>query len=104
MDQSIIAMGMDVCTALGQTPGQTSGTMGAGGLGAINQGLPNAYGSAWQNVGGIPGQFPGTVPGTVAGYPQYTGATQFQSTPLGSAQITSPNGICRSYVGEVINV
>jgi hypothetical protein len=50
---------------------------------------------------------PGTIPPNYAGgvnYPQYTGAPQFAATPLGSAQITCPNGICRSYVGEVINV
>jgi len=98
MDQMITSMGMDLCQ-------YTSGAgMGAGGLGPLNGGIPNYLGSAWQNTGGIPGQLPGTVPGTVPGYPQYTGATQFQATPLGSAQITCPNGICKSYVGEVINV
>ncbi len=100
MDQMITSMGMDLC----QYTQQMSGTAGAGGLGAINQGLPSPIGSAWQNTGGIPGVFPGIVPGTVPGYPQFTGAPQFQATPLGSAQITCPNGICRSYVGEVINV
>jgi hypothetical protein len=103
MDQMITAAGMDLC----QYTGQTSGAAGAGGIGAINQGMPSPIGSAWQNTGGIPGQMPGTIAPNYAlgiNYPQFTGAPQFQSTPLGSAQITCPNGICRSYVGEVINV
>jgi hypothetical protein len=105
MDQMITAAGVDLCQYTGQ--GASGAGMGAGGLGALNNGIPNYLGSAYLNTGGIPGQFPGTIPPNYAAginYPQYTGATQFQATPLGSAQITCPNGICRSYVGEVINV
>lgn len=90
-----------------QMMGINPATYGSGGLGALNQGIPSALGSAWQNTGGIPGQIPGTTSplyGTGVNYPQYTGATQFNATPLGSAQVTCPGGICRSYVGEVINV
>jgi len=104
MDQMITSMGMDICQYTGQSASGPGVGMGAGGLGPLNGGIPNYLGSAWQNTGGIPGVLPGTVPGTVPGYPQFTGAPQFQATPLGSAQITCPNGICRSYVGEVINV
>ena len=100
MDQMYTAMGMDLCQL-------TSGTTGAGGLGSLNQGLPSAWGSALKNTGGIPGQVPGVASpyaGTNYPYPQYTGATQYNATPIGTSNITCPGGVCRTYVGEVINV
>lgn len=79
---------------------------GAGGIGSLNQGITNPWGSAIQNTGGLtnqrfPGALPGTIPGTTPGYPQYTGATQFMAPPVGT--VNCAGGVCRSYVGETLN-
>ena len=58
------------------------GQYGAGGLGALNPGLPSPFGSAIQNTGGLPYQ------GIMAPKP---------GTP------TCTNGVCRTFVGETLN-
>jgi len=127
LDQTLTQMGMNICQATGQQgTGSPTGTcttgnpqldqmltsMGmnvcsytqAGGQGPLNSGIPGAFPSAINNTGGFPGLIPGiTNPryGTTTQFPQFTGAPQFMAAPIGTPNCAG--GICRSYVGEVLN-